>query len=159
MTGGSEKPGCSVEDCARQAHTRGYCRPHYRAAQRYGSPHGGPGRGRPRIDPLVRFHSYYKVDEATGCWVWQNHINNKGYGHFKIGHSEWQGAAYRFAYERLVGPVPEGMQLDHLCHSRDMACAGGVTCRHRACVNPGHLEVVTLRENVLRGVRHRGHRD
>ncbi|MFK5284023.1 HNH endonuclease signature motif containing protein, partial [Lacticaseibacillus paracasei] len=46
--------------------------------------------------------------------------------------------AHRFMYERLVGPIPAGMQLDHLC-------------RVRPCCNPAHLEPVTQRENIARG--------
>jgi DNA-binding XRE family transcriptional regulator len=73
----------------------------------------------------------------TPCWVWLRNINEKGYG--KIG---WKTRAHRAYYERFVGPIPEGMMLDHLC-------------RIRACVNPDHLEPVTNGENVRRGLRHR----
>jgi hypothetical protein len=58
---------------------------------------------------------------------------------------------HRVLYEELVGPVPDGMQLDHLCHTRDRTCAGGITCLHRRCANLGHLEPVTRQENIRRG--------
>ena len=71
-----------------------------------------------------------------GCWVWTASLNTKGYGNY------WTDGtcvgAHRYAYETIVGPVPEGLQLDHLC-------------RNRNCVNPEHLEPVTCRENLLRG--------
>lgn len=73
---------------------------------------------------------------TTPCWVWQRFINPGGYGMLKIdGRTK---VAHRDSYERLVGPIPEGLELDHLC-------------RVRACVNPDHLEPVTGRVNILRG--------
>jgi hypothetical protein len=62
--------------------------------------------------------------------------------------------AQRVAYELEVGPIPKGKALDHLCHNADLSCLGGAGCLHRRCVNPRHLEPVTMRENTMRG---RGH--
>ena len=77
-----------------------------------------------------------KVDTSDECWLWMG-TTSKGYGrHHDSG--TWH-PAHRIAYELLVGPVPEGLTLDHLC-------------RVRNCVNPAHLEPVTTRENVMRGV-------
>jgi hypothetical protein len=59
--------------------------------------------------------------------------------------------AHRVAYELAVGPIPAGLHLDHLCHTADASCPGGVACLHRRCVNPYHLEPVTSAENTLRG--------
>lgn len=58
--------------------------------------------------------------------------------------------AHRVAYMLTVGPIPDGMTLDHLCHTTDRSCLGGVTCLHRRCVEPKHLEVVTRVENSRR---------
>lgn len=58
--------------------------------------------------------------------------------------------AHRVAYELLVGPIPSGLVLDHTCHN-GTNCSGGAECLHRRCVNPAHLELVTNRENILRG--------
>jgi hypothetical protein len=77
------------------------------------------------------------VDEA-GCWLWQGCKMRNGYGQIGVGGRHM--AAHRYTYEQKRGPIPAGLDLDHLC-------------RQRACVNPDHLEPVTRRENLLRGVR------
>lgn len=74
----------------------------------------------------------------SGCWEWRAARDPLGYGVFRGGRSVLV-KAYRFSYELLCGPVPGGLQIDHLC-------------RNPSCVNPSHMEVVTARVNVLRGV-------
>lgn len=81
---------------------------------------------------------------SESCIPWPGTLDKWGYG---------SGNAHRRVYEKVVGLVPLGMQLDHLCHTADPTCAGGVTCAHRACVNPAHMEPVTQWENAARGVR------
>ncbi len=84
----------------------------------------------------------------NGCWAWQRKLATNGYARFK--HQGRRYMAHRLAYEALVGPIPNGMQLDHVCHNLDTACAGGPSCLHRRCVNPAHLEPVTGYENTIR---------
>lgn len=77
-----------------------------------------------------------KLDAAV-CWPWQGHCHPDGYGRMWDG-TRWR-PAHRMVYELEVGPIPDGLQLDHLC-------------RNRSCVNPAHLEPVTNKENGLRGI-------
>jgi hypothetical protein len=79
-----------------------------------------------------------KVDRRgpDECWPWLASTDGKGYGSFRVGKHQ---RAHRFAYELLIGPIPAGLVIDHLC-------------RNRACVNPAHMEPVTPLENQRRGI-------
>jgi hypothetical protein len=98
---------------------------------------------------LALFMSKVEI-QPDGCWRWTGHIKKDGYGAFYI-----DGAnrlAHRVAYEHFIGPIPDGLELDHLCHTRSSGCAGGKTDLHRRCVNAiRDLEPVTGIENIRRG--------
>lgn len=88
-------------------------------------------------DPALPDRFWSKVAQAeNGCWEWVASVTSTGYGQFRFDGRVRK--THRLAYLALVGPVPEGLVLDHLC-------------RNRGCCNPAHLEVVTQRENLLRG--------
>lgn len=70
------------------------------------------------------------------CWLWAGEVNSRGYGYLHGGHDIY--VAHRAVYEDMVGPIPSGLFLDHLCGNR-------------ICVNPAHLEPVTNKVNLMRG--------
>jgi hypothetical protein len=85
------------------------------------------------MDLPARFWAKVEIGD---CWHWVGANNGNGYGRFW-----WNGRIvypHRLVYEVLVGVIPAGLYLDHLC-------------RNPGCVNPDHLEPVTARENSLRG--------
>lgn len=101
------------------------------------------------VDPAIRF--WAKVDKNAPvpdyrpdlgpCWIWTACITADGYGSFAP--NRIARLAHRVAYELIVGAIPDGLTIDHLC-------------RVRSCVNPGHLDVVTPGENYRRGLEARG---
>jgi hypothetical protein len=76
--------------------------------------------------------------QIRDCWDWTGALNSKGYG--SVAHKGRVWSTHRLAYELLVGPIPDGLQLDHLC-------------RNRSCCNPDHLEPVTPKVNSERGAQ------
>lgn len=96
-----------------------------------------------------RLRRKFEEGNPDECWPWKASLSAQGYGVFWTGERRMCG--HRAVYELIVGPVPPGFFLDHLCHSNDRECPGGQTCRHRRCVNPSHLEVTTAAANKERG--------
>ena len=88
--------------------------------------------------------------QANGCWMWTGEGGRDGYGMFRPGPGQPRYMVHRWSYEQHVGPIPEGMQIDHKCHTEDTSCPGGTDCHHRRCCNPDHLEPVTASENTMR---------
>lgn len=83
------------------------------------------------------------------CWPWLASLYQNGYGQFFRRHGH-PTHAHIVAYELMIGSVPDGLVLDHLCHNGS-GCQEDDLCPHRRCVNPAHLEPVTHRTNLLRG--------
>lgn len=117
---------CSEPACFRKHYGRGLCEMHwqrqYQAAKR---------ALRPPSPPLY-------VPDDNGCWIWRGSMDSRGYGRVAAGRRGHHFIAHRWVYEQHRGPIPDGLELDHLC-------------RVKRCVNPDHLEPVTHRENMRRG--------
>lgn len=127
------KPGCVIEGCDRPHKAHGWCVTHYQRWRK----HGDPLTVRQiRGDDEARF--WTKAAHSDGCRLWTGPLTRDGYGRFQV--DGRLVLAHRWAYEHWVGPIPEGLEIDHLC-------------RVRNCVWPEHLEPVTHLENVRRGVR------
>lgn len=122
---------CSVAGCERLQHSKGMCNMHAERVRRTGKVDLPP---RPslveRLEACIRY-------ETNGCWTWTGTRTTSGYGLLSVNAKLL--LVHRLAYQTLVREIPPGMHLDHLC-------------RNRACINPKHLDVVTNRENVMRGM-------
>lgn len=99
-----------------------------------------PGPAPIPIDERIRRN----VAVRDGCWTWMGYIGSDGYARIQwyVDGKKVSGLVHRVSYETFVGPIPAGLDLDHLC-------------RNRACCNPEHLEPVTHQENVQRGEKYR----
>lgn len=113
-------------------------------ARSIATPHG---QREVQVSDMRRLLEKVAISE-DGCWRATGSLTPKGYARFKFDDRSGQG--HRFAYLALVGPIPDGLELDHRCHTEDDSCRGGDDCIHRRCINPGHLEPVTHRENLKR---------
>ena len=147
---------CAVDGCDRPHAARGYCAMHYTRTTRKGDPGSvdqvrrSPQPRAPKVvEPLPdgwyigangrryapaseRFWS--RVTESPdGCWIWSGPLDRDGYGAFAP-NKGGRTSAHQWSYAEMVGDVPEGLELDHLC-------------RVRACVNPYHLDPVTTQVN------------
>ena len=123
---------CLIHHCTDKSRSRGMCGRHYERWRRGVDPTAATA-----YDKTTEIRFFEKVDLAGDCWLWTGGLTSRGYGQFW--HEGTNDVAHRWLWCHLVGPVADGLQLDHLC-------------RNRRCVNPDHLEPVTCQENVLRGV-------
>ncbi len=139
---------CELDGCDRKYEARGLCVLHYQRFRKTGTTDAPPRRAIVRVldrivtfsDVEVRRLARETRTEGT-CLVWTRARNPGGYGIFSLGKGNDCRTilAHRAAYQMARGPIPEGLVIDHLC-------------RNRACVKVEHLEVVTQRENLRRGV-------
>lgn len=174
---------CSVDGCDALSASRGMCNPHYQGVITHGHPlgklyadHGehiafmrsavvqaypnrpilpvpirvGERSVQIKEKDLDRFLAKVQMGPDS-TWVWHGDLNHQGYGTFSV-----QGVdirAHRFAYVALIGPIADGLHLDHALHNLAVAagqCSGGI-CACRRVVSPRHLTPTTLRGNLMGG--------
>ncbi|MFI5649963.1 HNH endonuclease signature motif containing protein [Streptomyces anulatus] len=141
-------------DCeAPRVYARGRCNPCY-------ARHKAQLKKAGKYTPLRTYGSTEErlladaVPAWGGCILRTSGIDRDGYSLIREGSGKTR-RAHRVAYELLVGPIPSGLHLDHLCHTEDASCPGGPACLHRRCINPRHLDPVTNAENAARSVNAR----
>lgn len=134
---------CSVVGCPNQPYRSTFCRKHFTRLRRHGDPLKTLSHSTLKRPISVRFWEKVRPAAPDQCWEWKA-TTAGGYGSFALSRSELAPdqrrhvEAHRIAYQLLIGPVPDGLQLDHLC-------------RNQMCVNPYHLDPVPQRINMLRG--------
>lgn len=155
---------CSIEECERPTYCKGLCVMHYQRVRRHGDPSinkSAPPQPTPNPALLSAINGARAMDLPTrpgferlvgfilercepgeeGCWLWTGTLDNHGYG--RVGRLSWappiSTLVHRALYAGLVETPHPALHLDHLC-------------RHRACCNPGHLDLVLPKVNLTRGV-------
>lgn len=118
---------CAFPGCEKLRRGKDYCTGHLeqRRTGRKLAPLGGAA-----LSPERRFQQ--RIQQSGDCWEWTALRNRSGYGVFPVGGT--RVPAHRYAYEMWVGPIPDTKYVDHVCHNR-------------ACVNPEHLRLVTMKQN------------
>lgn len=133
----AEGERCTFAGCKRRGQQRGLCRQHY--AELRDLDQLPPAMSPPRRDAAPAWERALARTNFDGpCWEYRGTKRARGYGVIVVGPGRKAQAAHRAVWEGLVGPVPAGLVLDHLC-------------RNTSCVNPDHLEPVTQAENIRRG--------
>jgi len=134
------------EECAGGYEGNGLCKRHYHRLYDSGSTELRTLRTAPDD---VRYRACVDQRGPAECWPWTGTIiSTTGYGQIV-----WDGgpvSAHVVAWELATGLIPAAFWVDHDCHNRDATCQGGVTCPHRPCQNPMHLDAVTPGVNQAR---------
>lgn len=113
--------------------------------------------------PLAARYERYVVRQA-GCWGWSG-LLHRGYARLNVRGGELGNGppnknvvpAHRVAWFLAHGPIPDGLTVDHACHTADPSCAGGEGCLHRRCTNPDHLALVTPVQNTSLAAGRKSH--
>lgn len=135
---------CTFPECTKPHHARGFCDLHLYRLTPYGDPAIVKLNGKAPTDPLARLLG--KVTFTDSCWLYEGMKSHDGYGIMRVGSmrdgTRRQAYVHVFLYEALFGPLPQGLQLDHV---RARGCV------NRNCVCLDHLQPVTSYENTMRG--------
>lgn len=135
LNSGAERPTCSVSGCEMPHYGNGMCRTHNKRVRVNGNTF--------RYRDLPRDEWFWArlTLSADGCWIWGGAIDEDGYGVYTPERGQGQWRAHRWSYEFLIGEIPAGLELDHLCFTKP-------------CVNPYHLDPVTSLVNNQRRDAH-----
>jgi len=146
---------CEITGCDRPHTSKGLCSIHLGRLKNHGDP---LAEVNPRMRGSLADRLAFRSDpQPNGCLHWTGCIMPTGYGQMGVGDRK-KRLVHVVAYEIAKGPVPEGLDVDHVCHNADPGCVGGHACLHRRCVNPDHLEAVSRLVNVRRANARRGAR-
>ena len=118
---------CSVDGCEAPHLAKGLCSRHYQRKKATGSPTGS-------LYKTLEERFWPKVDRSGECWEWTASRSVDGYGMIRKERERASAYAHRVSYELTRGPIPEGFQVDHVCHNT-------------SCVNPDHLRLATQKQN------------
>lgn len=148
---------CPVADCNLQCVRGGtMCGKHRSRLRTHGTTDAIRSSGRPPVPAIDRFLAKVTFGDhtfqGTRCLIWTGARSESGYGRFTAeihGRRNMVAMAHRWIYERWVGAIPDGMEVDHLCHD-PAVCTLGDECPHRRCMNSTHLTVVAPGANGLR---------
>lgn len=125
---------CTIPGCHRPYLARGWCKNHYEHNRTYGTPHRSPEQSiEARLRARIRESEI--IFEGKPCWEWTGVRTPRGYGQMSVDNQHQY--THRLAYETWVGPIPDGLHIDHLCGNT-------------ACCNPAHLEPVPPAVNTRR---------
>lgn len=142
---------CSLPDCGGSVKARGWCNKHWRRWRKHGDPNivafvRLTGTPEERFWPKVNKYGPLPEHrpELGPCWPWTGALDPNGYGRFGLSKTRRTVLAHRFAYTLLVGPIPDGLEPDHLC--RVHPCVKAIANEQ----GPAHLEPVTHAVNMGR---------
>lgn len=120
---------CSIDGCGEPHEARGWCNKHYIRWRNHGDPE--PATRVNYRDPEDAFKA--RTEWQYGCLVWVGSTSTGGYGRIRVAGREVN--AHRYAWERANGPIPDGLDVDHVC-------------RNRLCCNVSHLRLATRKQNM-----------
>lgn len=128
---------CAIEGCGAPVSCKNWCLKHYTRWRRHGNPLTVHRDWRPAIEKVW---DQLRVDEASGCWLWTGTVDVSGYV-VVCDTGKRRVLGHRLVWEYLCGAIPDGLELDHLCFTRN-------------CLNVEHLDPVTPAENKRRMQEH-----